>query len=43
MAFCQSPMKFHNENYSPTVALAVPPQTTSGETQDDKHYLIYFM
>lgn len=43
MAFCQSPSKAHDDNYSPTVALVILSQTTSPSTLADKDCFISFM
>lgn len=43
MAFCQSPSKVRDDNYSSTIALAILSQTTSHSTQANKHCFISFM
>lgn len=43
MAFCQSPVKVCDDNYSPTGTLTILPQTTSHSTWADKHCFISFM
>lgn len=42
MIFCQSPMKFCDDHYSSTIALAFPPRNTSDSTRGDKQCFTCF-